>query len=212
MHRDLEITVGPETTPRLVKILTTIDGVITLAVHEGHSIKPPGDVISATVLNSDVDEVLAAASSAAGNGTLSVATSGVDSLTDVDSQDLVRADVDEATWEEAETALRRHTRPTLNFFITTAAGGVVAASGLAATSGVTEATALVAAGIMAPAFELLARVALGAVVRHGRTVQGGLLAAVLSYGTLMASALLTMLVLRAAGHDYVDEFLRTSPV
>jgi hypothetical protein len=196
------ITVGPETTPRLIESLTTIDGVITLAVHEGDSINPPGDVVSVTVLNRDVDAVLAAATGAAGNGTLSVATSGVDSLTDVDSQDLVRADVDEATWEEAQTALRRHTRPTLNFFITTAAGGVVAASGLAASSGVTEATALVAAGIMAPAFEPLARVALGGVLHHRRTIQGGLVAAVLSYVTLIASALLTMLILRAAGHDY----------
>ena len=100
------------------------------------------------------------------HGPSSVSTSSLDSLTDSDNQEAVRSDVDEASWEEAETALRRHTRLTVNFFLTTSAGAIIVTAGLAASSSVTEATALVAAAIIAPVFEPLARIGLGAVNRH----------------------------------------------
>ena len=212
MHRDLEITVAPEATDRLLDELQRLDGVVSLSVHRGESIKPPGDVISAAILNDHADDALRVIQGAEEHGPLSISTSTLASLIDIDSHERVRADNDEALWEEAETALRRHTRPNFNFFTTTAAGGIVATAGLAATSGVTEATALVAAAVIAPAFEPLARVSLGAVNRHGAVARRGAAAAALSFAVLLISAVLTMLVLRMSGHGYVEEFTHSSTV
>jgi uncharacterized protein DUF389 len=206
MHRDLEITVAPAATDRLLERLQEVEGVLTLSVRRGESVKPPGDVVSAAVLNQYADDALKVIQEAEEHGTLSISTSTLDSLIDIDSQDQVRADVDEALWEEAETALRRHTRPTFNFYITTAAGGLIATAGLAASSRVTEATALVAAGIITPAFEPLARISLGAVNRHAAVARRGAGAAALSFAVLLVTSLLTMLVLRIGGHGFVDEF------
>ncbi len=187
-------------------------GVISVSLHRGSSVKPPGDVISAAVLNSEVDQVLRLAEQAERHGPVSVSTSSLDSLTDSENQDVVRLDVDEATSEEAETALRRHTRLTANFFLTTAGGAIIVTAGLAASSGVTEATALVAAAIIAPVFEPLARIGLGAVSRQPKVAAHGVYSALLSYLTLVIVSLITMLVLRAGGHGFVDEFLHSSTV
>ncbi len=206
MHRELEITVAPEATEGVLEDLRQLDGVVTLSVHRGDSVKPPGDVISAAVLNEDADEALKIIRAAERHGTLSISTSTLTSLVDIDAQDQVRADTDEALWEEAETALRRHTRPNFNFFVTTAAGAIIATAGLAATSGITEATALVAAAVIAPAFEPLARISVGLVNRHRDVARHGVVTAGLSFLTLLISSVVTMLVLRIAGHGYVHEF------
>ena len=132
VHRDIEITVVPEATDRLVGELEGMAGVISISVHRGVSVKPLGDVVSAAVLNSEVDAVLSLVEQAEEHGAISVSTSSLDSLTDSESQDVVRADVDEALWEEAETALRRHSRLTANFFLTVAGGAVIVTCGLGA--------------------------------------------------------------------------------
>ncbi len=72
MHRDLQITVAAAATDRLLDELTQIDGVITLSVQRGESIKPPGDVISASVLNNQVDAVLRSVQTSAAFGALSI--------------------------------------------------------------------------------------------------------------------------------------------
>jgi hypothetical protein len=208
MHRDLEISVAAEATDRVVEELRQLDGVITLSVHRGESIKPPGDVISATVLNIEADAVLQLILESEVHGPVSISTGSVDSVIDTENQ----RDVDEVAWEEAETAMRRHSRPAVNFFVTTAGGGVIAAAGLTASSGVTEATALVAAAIVAPVFEPLVRLALAAVTRHGSVLARGLLSAAFGYLTVIAASLLTMLVLRAGGRGFAEEFLRSSAV
>jgi uncharacterized membrane protein len=212
MHRDLEMTVASAATDGLLADLKGMAGVISVAVQREASVKPPGDVISAAVLNTDVDAVLSLVETAEKHGPISVSTSGLDSLIDSENQDAVRGDVDEASWEEAETAMRRHSRLTANFFLTTAGGAIIVTCGLAASSGVTEAIALVAAAVIAPVFEPLARIGLGVVNRHPRVVTHGITSALLSYVTLIVVSVLTMLVLRTGGHGFVDEFLRSPTV
>ncbi len=212
VHRDLEISVASEATDQLVSELQAMPGVISISVHRGISVKPPGDVVSTAVLNDEVDAVLTLAEQAEVHGPVSVSTSSLDSLTDSENQEVVRADVDEASWEEAETALRRHTRLTANFFLTTTAGAIVVTGGLVASSRVTQATALVAAAIIAPVFEPLARIGVGVVNRQSHAVTHGIYSALLGYVTLVGVSLLTMLVLRAGGHGFVDEFRHSKTV
>lgn len=211
VHRQIDITVPAEARHSLVRELGEIEGVIALTVHPGSGVRPAGDVIGVTSLNTSADDVIRAALAAEEYGSVSVSTSTVDSLTKPVSTEQVRNDEDEALWEEAETAMRRHTRPNFNLLVAAAAGGVVATAGLAASS-VTEATALVAAAVIAPVFEPLARIGLAVVNRHSRALSGGLISMLVSYGSVIVAAVLTMLVLRAAGSDYVHEFLRSSTV
>jgi hypothetical protein len=206
------MTVDSAATDRLLTDLKHMAGVISVSVHRGASVKPPGDVISAAVLNSGVDAVLRLLHEAEEHGPVSISTSSLDSLTDSENGDVVRADVDEASWEEAETALRRHTRLTANFFLTTAGGAVIVTCGLAASSGVTEATALVAAAVIAPVFEPLARIGLGVVNRHPQAARYGTYSALAGYLTVIVVSLLTMLVLRAGGHGFAEEFRHSSTV
>jgi hypothetical protein len=209
VHRDLEISVPAGATEDLVKQLTDRPGVISLSVHHGDAVKPPGDVISAAVLNGDVDAVIELVRRAERHGSVSVSTSTLDSLIDTDQTEGPRVDVDEATWEEVETALRRHTRPTANFYLTTAGGGVIAGCALMAGSRVTEATGLVAAAVIAPVFEPLARIGLSIVNRHSQFVIRAVGNALLSYVTLIVAAFLTMLVLRTGSHGFIHDFLHS---
>jgi hypothetical protein len=207
VHRDLEITVAPEATDDLLGALKEMDGVITLSVRRGESVKPPGDVISATAMNHAADEIVSQVAIAGKHGAMSISTSTVDSLIDPENLETIRQDVDEVLWEEAETALRRHTRTTLNFFLSAAAGGVIATCALLSTNRATEASALVAAGIIAPVFEPFARIALGAVNRRWRIVGQGVLAAVGGFAILIAAAVLTMLIFRSGEHAFLGQLL-----
>jgi len=209
VHRDLQISVPVNATDELVEQLTERPGVISLSVHHGDGVKPPGDVISAAVLNGDVDAVLELVSRAERHGPISVSTSTLDSLIDTEQVEGPRRDVDEATWEEVETALRRHTRPTANFYLTTAGGGVIAACALMAGSRVTEATGLVAAAVIAPVFEPLVRISLAVVNRHSQLVLRAVGSALLSYVIVIAVAVLTMLILRTGSHGFIHDFLHS---
>ena len=206
------MTVAPQATDGLLDALKGMEGVISLSVHRGESLQPPGDVISAAVLNHAVDGVLALVTESTTYGPVSISTSTLDSLIDADHGMHVRADVDEATWEEADTAMRRHTRLTFNFFLTTAAGGIAAACALVAHSEATAAVALVAAGIIAPAFEPLARISLAVTNRHAPALRQAGAAVLTSYLTLVVAAVLTMLVLRAGSHGFVADFYASTTV
>jgi uncharacterized membrane protein len=206
VHTALDISVPADATNDLVSELQQREGVVSLSVQHGESVKPPGDVLSLVVLNGDVDAVLARVQRVERLGPVSVTSSTVDSLIDTEQHESARLDVDEATWEDAETAMRRHTRPTANFYLTTAGGGLAAACALVAPSRVTEATALVAAAIIAPVFEPLARIALAVVNRHRVLTMRALGSALLGYAILVAVAVVAMLVLRTGDHGFVTDF------
>jgi hypothetical protein len=207
VHRDITISVSAGATDALVHELCALDGVITLSLQRGESLKPPGDVITATVLNVEADAVLRLAERAEEHGPVSVTTASVDSILDTERQPQIRKDHDEALWEEAETAMRRHTRINLNFFLTSFTGGALAAVALISSSAVTSATALVAGGIIAPVVEPVVRVALSIVNRHRARLARSLIVCLLTWVSMAAGGLLTMLALRAGGHYFVSDFL-----
>jgi hypothetical protein len=59
LHRTIEITVPPSYTGELVEELGKLDGVVSLSVARGASVKPEGDVLSVHALNLGADEVSA---------------------------------------------------------------------------------------------------------------------------------------------------------
>ena len=62
MHRTIEIAVSGEDTDAVVRELESLEDVITLSVHRGASIKPPGDLVSVHTLSRGADEILDRAS------------------------------------------------------------------------------------------------------------------------------------------------------
>jgi hypothetical protein len=203
MHRSIDIAVATRSTDGLLARLSDLQGVVMLSVHRGASIKPPGDLINVVALNTATDAVLSrVAELADADAGSAVVTSTVDSLLHRPDQPAVRADRDEAVWEEVETALRRHTRPNLNYVLACTAGAVLTVCAFTSSSDSTQALALVAAGIITPSFEPLARIVLAGLLGQRRTLGQALGSAVVGYVTMIVAALLMLLVLRTGDHRY----------
>jgi len=198
MHRGFDISVPPEATDALVAELEEMDNLVSLSVVRGASLKPPGDALSVKVLNRDAPRVLDAVERAGRAGPVSVATSQLSSLIDLEHAEQVAEDVDESVWEEAETGLRHHSQLTANFLLLMAAGGLIAACGLLST-GTAQAVALVSASVIAPAFEPLAKLPLALVLRRRQLVRHALRSLLAGYLVLGLAALAIALLLDATG-------------
>ena len=155
MHRTIELTTPPSYTDELVDELGKLDGVISLSVVRGASVKPEGDVLTVHALNRGADEVLRFAEAASEHGRVSVSTGELSSLVDPAHQQVVAEDVDEALWEEVETGLRHQSRMTANYLLLMALGGAIAATGFVVHS-TEQVISFVAAAIVAPGFDALA--------------------------------------------------------
>lgn len=206
MHRTIEITVPADVTPELAQELETMEHVVGLSVLRGASLKPPGDVLIVHALNRGVDEVLRCANEARGRGHISIVTAEVASIIDPQHQDAVDDDVDEAIWEEAETGLRHQGRVTSNFLALMALGGAIAAVGLVSDP-VPQAIAFVAAAVISPGFEPLAKIPLGLALKNWNVVRRGLVSAAVGYVVLAVGAALAFLALRVGGVATVGELV-----
>ncbi len=198
MQRAISISVPSSATDELLAELEGHDNVTALSVAREASVKPPGDVVTVHALNRGSDAVLAAAERAQRHGPVSVATEELLSLVDPEHHEELVRDLDEGLWEEAVAGLGHRGRVTSNFVALIVAGGVIALAGL-----VTEtnqaAVVFVAAAIIAPGFEPLAKIPLGLVLRRGDLLQRGLRSIAIGYLALIASAAIAYLGLRAAG-------------
>jgi hypothetical protein len=210
MHRHFEIVVSEDATDALVDELHATAGVVSLAVYRGASVQPAGDVVSVHALNRAADTVLCAVRRTRDQG-LSVACSQVASLSDREHAAEVDRDIDQSTWEDAAAALRHHSQVSVNSIALMGLGGVLGSCGLFS-SFTTQATALVSAGVIAPAFEPLARLGLGVVLGHRGLLLRGLRSVVIGYLVLVAAGAATMLIMRASATDLPDRFLHNREV
>lgn len=203
MHRTLDLSVPTGATDGLLADLARLEDVVGLSVNRGASVKPPGDVIVVHVLNRGADGVLRLAGQVGPE--VSVVTAETASVIDPRHDSRVENDVDEAIWEEVETGLRHQGRVSPNFLALMALGGVLGAVGMVS-EGVPQAIAFVAASIIAPAFEPIAKLALGAALRRGNVARRGIQSVLAGYAVFILAAGLTFLLLRAAGSATVREF------
>ena len=192
--------------------LEQLEHVINLSVVRGASIKPPGDVVTVHALNRGADQVMRLAEGAhKEGGDVSVSTAELSSIVDPKHERKVANDVDEALWEEVETGLRHQSRLTPNYLGLMALGGAVAATGLVVES-TPQTISVVAAAIIAPGFEPLAKIPMGLALRRWDVARRGLTSAAAGYLTLALSAALVFLLLRWAGVVTAEEFVGNSQV
>ena len=211
MQRTIEITVPPSHTDELAHELGKLDHVVSLSVVRGASVKPEGDVLTVHALNRGADEVLRLAEAVGEHGRVSVSTGELSSLVDPEHERQVAKDVDEALWEEVETGLRHQSRTTANYLLLMALGGAIAATGFVVGS-TPQAISFVAAAIVAPGFDPLAKVSVSLTLRRWGAAARGLGSAALGYLVLAVSAALLLLVLRLTGVATVGEFVANHEV
>jgi hypothetical protein len=193
-------------TDELLASLERLDQVVSISVHRGASVKPPGDVITVHSLNSGAGDVLRAVEAIGSHGEVSVGTADLASLVDREHAEAIITDTDEALWEETEAGLRHQARPTHNYLLLMAAGGAIAATGFLSTPP-TQTIAFVSASVIAPGFEPLAKVPLGLAVGRWQTVLRGLRSALIGYVLIVAAAALAYLLLEATGATTLKSFL-----
>jgi hypothetical protein len=208
----LTVAVAPERTDELLEELQRFeDHVVTISVLRDASVKPPGDIVEIMVLNRAASAVLRAIERHGADGALSVATSQVDSISDREHEQALNADIDEAPWDDVRAQLREHTQPGINFFGLMFLGGVVAACGLVS-SPVSQALALVASAILAPAFEPLAELSLGVVLRRRDLLWRAVRSGVPGYLCVVVAGALTMILLEATSSDVSERFITNQHV
>lgn len=196
MHRTIQISLSSEISQKLCDDLAALKTVIGVSLNKNASIKPPGDVVTAEVLNKGADEVLKLVRAASESYEVSVTTHEAASFIDPRHEDEIENDVDEAIWEEMETGLRHQGRITWNFAFLMALGGAICAVGLVSEP-VPQAIAFAASAIIAPGFEPLAKIPLGLVLGRWPVVRRGVLSSLIGYLVLIASAAAVMFVLLA---------------
>lgn len=208
MHRTIEITTSSAVTDSFLEALNGNEHIVGLTVMRGASVVPNGDVVTVHVLNRGTDDVLRAVARARQQGTVSVATAELASLSDPSHQHAIDHDIDEAIWEELETGLRHQGRVTPNYLFLMALGGVIAAAGILAEPAV-AAVAYVASAIIAPGFEPVAKISLGIVLKRSEVVKAGLISSIAGYMVLMLAAAATYWGLHALGAVEADAFLKS---
>lgn len=196
MPRSVQITVPSDRTDPLVAEIKNISGLISLSVQRGVSVHPPGDVVSAEVSTPALHALMrlldrqglstSAASSTRTSQPLSVVAAS--------QAGMIAGDSSEATWEEMELTIARESNMTADGLLLMASAGVVAVIGIS-----TDALHLVVgAMVIAPGFEPISRIALGAVAGSG-TWRRGVAHTAQGYLVLTLAAWVTALVLRAIG-------------
>jgi len=212
VHITIEIVVPSSYTDELIQELKQLDEVVNLTVVREGSHKPEGDVVTVHALNRGADEVMRLADAVRNEGQVSVTTSELTSIVDPDQAREVRNDVDEAIWEEAETSLRHQSRITPNYLALMALGGAVGSTALVVESETQQAMAIVAASIIAPGFEPLAKISMGLGLRRWEVLRTGLTSVGIGYLALVLSAALVFVVVLLSGLVTIEEFVGNSEV
>ena len=213
MHRAIEITVPSDQTDSLIEELKSLEHVIGLSVLRGASVKPEGDTLVVNALNLGADEVMRRVQRAKDErrASVSVVTAELASIIDPPNQQRIKDDIDEEIWEEMETGLRHQSHLTSNFLLLMAAGGAVASAGLVSEP-VPQVIAWIAASIIAPGFEPISKIPLGAVLRNWDVAKRGIVSLAVGYSVLMLSAALMFLVLNWAGEATAQDLVGSAEV
>jgi Domain of unknown function (DUF389) len=209
MHRTFDVSVPAHLSARLTGQLRDLDTVVGLSIYPNASVKPMGDTLMIHVLNRGADEVLRRIQATCEGTDYSIATAEQASMIDPKHDKAIEDDVDEAIWEEMETGLRHQGRVTSNFGLLMALGGGIAAIGLVSDPA-PQAIAFVAASVLAPGFEPVAKIPLGVLVSNWNVARQGLLSLLVGYVMLIGGAALTFALLLAIGPVTPADFL-TNP-
>lgn len=200
MPRITQVTVAPEKTDGLVAEIAQAQGLLGLRVQRAISIHPPGDTITIESTNRSLNDFIRLFNRH-GIGFEpggSITTTEPVSIISPDSIPAIVRDTSESTWEEMELLIGKESNMTVNALLLMGISGILATIGIA-----TNALHIVIGAMaIAPGFEPIVRISLGAVAKS-RACWRGVSDTLQGYGMLMIGAALTTLVL---------QMLRKSPL
>ena len=205
MHRTFDVSLTSDRADRLIAQLQPLDQVVGIARHRDGSVKPVGDLLILSVLNRGSDDVLRRIAATCEGSTYSIATAEQTSLIDPEQDAVIEKDYDEAIWEEIETGLRHNGHITDNYLVLMGVGGVVAAVGLVSQPA-PQAIAFVAAAVIAPGFDPLAKIALGIALRKPEVIWRGVRSTLAGYSLLVVLAGLAFFIMNQTGGTSVEGF------
>jgi hypothetical protein len=186
----VEITVPPERRDAFLDRLEQADGIVSILIFPGASHKPPGDLVVVRGNNQAAETVtgIAAEFELLPGGALT--TTEPLGLVAGEQRKKISSDSSESTWEEMDTMLRRDSNPSHNFLALMALAGAVAGAGLS----LDVLHIVIGAMLIAPGFEPLVRIAVGAASGLGDTAWRGIASTAASYLLLAIGAAVGMLV------------------
>lgn len=192
MPRIVEISTSAERAESLVRALREIDGVIGIALQRDGSIAPPGDVVSVRTTNEGCRSVLRHLDAVELADEDTIVTSEPRSVISSRHRDALDAEGNETIWEEMAFMLRRNTNPEQNYLALMTLAGAIAAVGLWTATLYT----VVAAMIVAPAFEALTRIPFGLIGGPRRVALRGVHSTAAGYLLMAAGAAVAFVLLR----------------
>jgi hypothetical protein len=200
MPRTISLTVPVETRRDLLDDLDGLD-VVALRVHEGASVKPPGDVIVLEVGNDLLSDVMQVADrhGLGRSGGVSMSTSEpLSIITDAGASRTREAGT--TTWEELDLAIGSDSTMTSEKVLVMAIAGVIAGIGI-----ISDAIHIVVgAMVIAPGFQPFARLMLGVVNRSRQSFVGGVADVGRAYAALLVGATAAAALGRLFGASALD--------
>ena len=196
MPRKVEITLPSHQTDELIPEIKQLKGMIGLRLQRNASIHPPGDVMTVEITNRGVNRLLRLLDQhGVGRGSSSsITTSEPFSLISASAAEDIEQDTNDVPWEEMKTLIANDANMNVNVMIAMFIAGVFAAIGIA-----TNALHIVIGGmIIAPGFEPIVQISLGAVARN-QVWRSGLINTAKGYAAVIAGAAIAGLVLQALG-------------
>lgn len=197
MPRVIEITVPSDQTNTVLAKIKSLPALISLRVEKNISVQPPGDVITVTTANAALPSLLCALDDigVTQSSATSITTSRPLSLISQPSAQSIRSDTSYSIWEEVDQELNKQSSMSLGSMIVMAMAGAIAIVGI-----LTEALHLViGAMVIAPGFEPLTRFSLG-LANRSPSWKSGVIDTVKGYGTLIAGAILSALIMKSLGY------------
>ena len=183
MSRAIQISVPADRTARILEQLDGREGIVSIGLQKGASVKPAGDVLTVQATSAVFGEVVRGLARVIGEDG-SIVTSEPQSLISPSIQKQIDQETNEASWPEMGALLRRDTNVTSNYLMAMFFSGVIAAAGLWTDT----LHIVVGAMVVAPGFEPIIRIPFGLLAQHGRSWRQGLVSTVIGYGVLILGA------------------------
>ncbi|WP_258805785.1 DUF389 domain-containing protein [Pseudarthrobacter sp. NS4] len=197
MPRTVTVSLPSHRTDSLLEEIRRLPGLITLSVQRGISLQPPGDVVNLELTDRALPQLMHVLEGH-GSGTeqdVSVSIGEPVGMISASSATAIARDVSSSSsFEEMDFVIGRESNMDLFKLVVMAIAGFVAAAGI----GTNAVHLVIGAMLIAPGFEPLVRVSLGA-VGGNRAWKWGLLDTVKGYGVLVLGAAAGTLLLRSLG-------------
>lgn len=192
----------PGETDALVSELGRNEGVVSIHVNRGASVKAEGDVVTLLVTNAHLFEVMRAIERIVPPHPSSFTLSEPAAAYSRAEQARLDNDIVESIWEESETLLQKTSRISHNFILLMIFAGSLAAIGLATNT----LHLVIAAMLVVPGFQPIVNIPLGLVLGKPPWIRRGVVSTLWGYGVFTLAAVLMFHALLLAGTTTRDAF------